>query len=290
VHVSDSGSDIFEYMAVCRQQQKHFLIRAFRNRRLVWPAASAEATEPTAQAVLDYVAHLEPQPGSEYTVRLPAEGQQPARQARLALQWAAITLAPPVQAPAEIQAHGPLKVWLVRAWEPDPPPGVEAVEWVLLSSLPVETLADAQTRVAWYTCRWFCEDFHQCLKTGCRIEQRQLDDGADIQRLLGFALPIAVRLLQLRQTARQAPQVPALTVVEPLLVQVLARRQGLDWHTLTAEQFWLQVARLGGHQGRRRDGPPGWRTVWRGWRYLSDLADGARLFAFPDVDMKESYR
>ena len=159
---------------------------------------------------------------------VPAKGQQPARQAHLALQWAAITLAPPVQAPPEIRAHGPLKVWLVRAWEPDPPPDVEPVEWVLLSSLPVENLADAQTRVDWYTCRWFCEDFHQCLKTGCRIEQRQLDDGADIQRLLGFALPIAVRLLQLRQTVRQAPEVPATTVVEPLLVQVLARRQRLE--------------------------------------------------------------
>jgi hypothetical protein len=160
---------------------------------------------------------------------------------------------------------------------------------VLLSSLPVGNLGDAQTRVDWYTCRWFCEDFHQCLKTGCRIEQRQLDDGADIQRLLGFALPIAVRLLQLRQTVRQAPEVPATTVVEPLLVQVLARRQRLNWQTLTAEQFWQQVARLGGHQGRRHDGPPGWRTVWRGWRYLSDLADGARLFATPDANLQLTY-
>jgi hypothetical protein len=132
VHVSDSGSDIFDCMAVCRQQQKHFLIRAFRNRQLVWPSDSPEAAEPTAQAVLDYVQGLEPQPGSEYTVTLPAEGAQPARQAHLALQWAAITLAPPVQAPPEIRAHGPLKVWLVRAWEPDPPPGVEAIAWVVV--------------------------------------------------------------------------------------------------------------------------------------------------------------
>ena len=125
------------------------------------------------------------------------------------------------EAPPEIRAHGPSRFgWCGLGTRP--PPGVEAIEWVLLSSLPVENLGDAQTRVDWYTCRWFCEDFHQCLKTGCRIEQRQLDDGADIQRLLGFALPIAVRLLQLRQTVRQAPEVPATTVVELLLVQVLA--------------------------------------------------------------------
>lgn len=284
VHVSDSGSDIFEYMAACRQQQKHFLIRAFRNRQLVWAEDAAAA--PLAHAVLDLVRSLEPQPGSEYAVTVPATGSQATRQAHLALQWTAVTLAPPVQAPPEIRAHGPLKVWVVRAWEPDPPAGVDPVEWVLLSSLPVTTLAEAQTRVDWYTCRWFCEDFHQCLKTGCRIERSQLDDGADIQRLLGFALPIAVRLLQLRQIVRQAPEVPATAVVEPLLVQVLAHRQRLDWQTLTAAQFWAQVARLGGHQGRRGDGPPGWRTVWRGWRYLADLAEGARLFVDSSINLQ----
>jgi hypothetical protein len=257
---------------------------------LVWPEDGDAAIEPLAPALLEYVRRLEPYAGSAYTVQLAAEGHQPARQACLALQWAALTLAPPLEAPAAIRAHGPLRVWVVRAWEPDPPPQVEAVEWVLLSSLPVTTLAEAQQRVDWYTCRWFCEDFHQCLKTGCRIEQRQLDDGADIQRLLGFVLPIAVRLLQLRQTVRNAPQAPASTVVEPLLVQVLARRQQLDADSLTAEAFWQEVARLGGYQGRRRDGPPGWRTVWRGWRYLSDLADGARLFVIPDAEPPQRWR
>jgi len=279
VHVSDSGSDIYAYMGTCIKEKKHFLIRAFRNRRLQWPEASAETEDPAAAALLDYADSLQPYPGSAYTITVPAKKGQPERKAQIVLQWAPITLRPPAQAPDAIQDYGPLKAWLVRAWEPNPPPDVEAVDWLLLSSLPVESLTDAQTCVAWYTCRWFCEDYHQCIKTGCQIERSQLDTAADIQRLLGFTLPIAVRLLQLRQTARQAPETPAVTVVEPLLVQLLACRQKLDWRTLTARQFWQHVARLGGYQARRQDGPPGWRTVWQGWRYLSDLADGARLFA-----------
>lgn len=279
VHVSDSGSDIFAYMAVCRQQGKHFLIRAFRNRRLQWPVESAEADDPTAQAVLDYLRRLSPAPDSAYTVTVPGQGGQPARTARIVLQWAALTLQPPAQAPAEIRALGALAVWGVRAWEVDPPAGAEAIEWVLLSSLPVTSLHEARVRVAWYTCRWLCEDYHQCLKTGCRVERSQLDDRVDIECLLGFALPIAMRLLQLRQTVQQAPQTPATTVVAPLLVQLLAQRRKLGEATLTVQQFWYHVACLGGYQGRRGDGPPGWRTVWRGWRHLCDLADGARLFA-----------
>jgi hypothetical protein len=68
-------------------------------------------------------------------------------------------------------------------------------------------------------------------------------------------------------------------VVEPLMVEVLARREQKDAHTLTVSQFWREVARLGGHQGRRRDRSPGWQTIWKGWRLLSDLTEGARLFA-----------
>lgn len=276
VHVSDSGSDSYAYMAACRQAGKHFLLRAFRNRCLDAPAA--DALDASAAKLFDHVRSLPPAPQSRYTIAVPAAPGRVARQADLVLQWTAVTLLPPAEAPAALREAGPLAVWVVRAWEPAPPPDVEPIEWVLVSSLPVTSLAEAQERVAWYTCRWFCEDFHQCLKTGCRVEASQLDSRADLERLLGFCLPLAVRLLQLRQAVRQAPQVLAQTVVEPWLVQVLARRQGLEAVTLTAEQFWLQVARLGGHQGRRRDGPPGWRTVWRGWRYLTELAEGAKLF------------
>ena len=149
---SDSGSDIFEYMAVCRQQQKHFLIHAFRNRRLVWSNDNPEAAEPARASRAGLCPGPGARAGQRDTVTLPAaEHGEPARQAHLALQWAAITLAPPVQAPPEIRAHGPLKVWVVRAWEPDPPPDVEPVECILLLSLPVETLGVAQTRVDWYT-------------------------------------------------------------------------------------------------------------------------------------------
>jgi hypothetical protein len=92
-------------------------------------------------------------------------------------------------------------------------------------------------------------------------------------------LAIAVRLLQLRQDVRQAPDQPAGKVVEPLLVQLLCRLVGQVAPEMTVAEFWRQVARLGGHQGRRSDGPPGWRTLWRGWQYLADLATGARLVA-----------
>ena len=278
VHVSDRQSDSFAYMATCQDLGKHFLVRAYQNRALVWDSAVKPAEGKAVPHLLDYVRSLPPRADGGYRVDVSALAAQPARQAQVVLQWTQVKIKPSPHTEPEMRGHAPLLVWLLRVWEPEPPPGVEPLEWVLISSLPIGTVADAHQTVDWYTCRWLCEDFHQCLKTGCAVEDSQLDDGADLQRLLGFCCPIAVRLLQLRQTARQQPDVPATAVVEPLMVTVLTLRRPRLTVAMTIGEFWRAVAGLGGHQGRRSDGPPGWRTLWRGWRKLSDLTEGARLW------------
>jgi hypothetical protein len=279
VHVSDAGSDYYPYMAACVDQGKHFLVRVSRNRVLTWEDEDPQAGRIEAHKLVDYARSLAPQTGSAYTVQVSADQKQPAREAQVGMAWAEVTVSPSPQAPAGERTHAPLTAWVLRVWEPAPPENVEALEWILLSSLPVRNLTEAQCRVDWYSCRWLCEDFHQVLKTGCKIEHSQLDDRADLENLLGFAAPIAVRLLQLRQVARQAPETLAISVVDPLMVKVLALHQNTNVQTLTIYNFWRLVARLGGFQGRKRDGDPGWRTIWHGWHFLSDLTDGARLFS-----------
>lgn len=281
VHVSDRASDVFEYMAACVDLGKHFLVRAFHNRRLSWEDGSPEGAGEEARALLDYARSLLPsqEPKASYLVQVPATKKQPAREARVVMAWTEALIPPPSQAPPEIRKHAFIRVSILRVWEPEAPGGAEPVEWVLLSSLPITSVDEALRTVDWYTCRWLCEDYHQCLKTGCRVEETQLDDGADVGRLLGFLAAMAVRLLQLRQQARQMPELPAKVVVDPFLVDMLALRQNKDGTTMTLGEFWRSVAQLGGHQGRCSDGPPGWRTIWKGWRLLSDLTEGARLFA-----------
>jgi Transposase DNA-binding/Transposase Tn5 dimerisation domain len=276
VHVSDRESDVYDYLAECVQQSNQFLVRAYKNRRL-GVAEPAATPEQATFHLLDHIRACAAVSEQGYTLALPAHDGQPARQARLALVWETLRLRPPVYA----TERGELVVSIVRAWEPDPPAGVDAVEWLLLSSLPVHTIADALRLVHWYECRWLIEDFHMCLKTGCGIERSQLDQAADLQRLIAFAAPIAVRLLQLRQDVRHMPAALASTQIEPLMLTVLARKQNLDSASLSLAEFWRRVARLGGHLGRKSDGPPGWRTLWKGWRLLSTLTEGARLALSP---------
>lgn len=269
IHVSDRISDDFGYLAACLDLGKHFLVRAYHNRVLYWEEGAGQASH-----LLDYARSLPAVEGAGYSVRVEATKKQPAREAEVVLAWGEVTIPPPDRGAYK---QVPIHAWVLRVWEPEPPEGAERVEWVLLCSLPVESIAEAYRVVDWYTCRWLIEDYHQCLKTGYRIERSQLDDGADIQRLLGFAMPIAIRLLQLRQVARQTPDVPAITVVDPLMLEVLGLYIEKECRGMTISQFWKAVAGLGGHQGRKGDGPPGWRTVWRGWEELSLLTKGAAL-------------
>lgn len=129
---------------------------------------------------------------------------------------------------------------------------------MLVTSLPTTTCAHAWLRVDWYRCRWIVEKYHQCLKTGCRLEERRVHTAERLIRLLGLLSPIAVRLLQVRDTARRVPESAAVQNVEPEAVTIIAASIGLPLEQVTVTVFWQEVARLGGHLGRRRDGPPGW--------------------------------
>jgi Transposase Tn5 dimerisation domain len=89
--------------------------------------------------------------------------------------------------------------------------------------------------------------------------------------------PLAVRLLQIRALARTTPECPAQVVIEPLMLAVLAERCGQVAATMTVGTFWTEVARLGGYLARTHDGPPGWRTIWKGWLSLQTLLEGVHL-------------
>ena len=197
------------------------------------------------------------------------------RWTQLQVAFGQMTLLPPRNEPRA--SKDPIRVWVIRVWEEQAPEGEEPLEWILLTSVPTTTLEEAWERVDWYGHRWLAEDYHQCLKSGCRIEERQLQSVAGLIRLLGLLSPLAVRLLQIRGYARSEPERPAHEVIEPLMLAVLAERSGQAPATMTVGTFWTEVARLGGYLARSHDGPPGWRTIWKGWLSLQTLLEGVHL-------------
>ena len=148
---------------------------------------------------------------------------------------------------------------------------------MLLTSVPTTTREQAWERVGWDEHRWVVEDEHQCLKTGCRLEERQVQSAARLIRLLGLLSPLAVRLLQLRACARREPERPAREVLDTDLLVMVAAQAGQAPALMTTGAFWKAVAQMGGYLARHGDGPPAWKTLWRGWLRVQTLLEGVHL-------------
>ena len=296
IHVGDRGSDMFPLLSLCQQQQCDFVVRAAQDRCVdllvdqgeTLPAArSHHQARPTqaprvpSQHLFAVVRRWASQDEAE--LKLDATKKRVARTAHLLISWGTLRLLPPRTTATSAGLH-PLVVWVVRVWEPSPPEGVEALEWVLLCSLRTESAAQAWERVDWYRGRWIVEDYHQGLKTGCRIEQRHLQTYDSLRRLLGLIGPLAVRLLQLRAVARHQPDAPATEVMSVDVVQVVAALAHVPVAQFTAHQLWCKIASYGGYQGRRSDGPPGWKTLWKGWFYIQALVEGVHLASQLSLD------
>jgi Transposase DNA-binding/Transposase DDE domain len=266
VHVGDRGADMFDFFHACQATHSHFLVRAAQNRR-------TQGEEEEIGYLLDQARAWPSQQSRSFPV--PASHGRQARTTQLQLSFGSMTLLPPRNEPRANKQ--PFSLWVIRLWEEETPPGEEPLEWILLTSLPTMTLEEAWERAGWYSHRWVVEDYHQCLKTGCRLEQRQLQTVERFFRLLGLLSPVAIRLLQLRDVARNAPDRLASEVVEADLLTVVAAQASLDPAIMTAEVFWREVARLGGYLARRHDGPPGWKTLWAGWLRVQTLLEGFHL-------------
>lgn len=268
VHVGDPRADMFPFFQACQATQTHFLVRAAQNRRV-------QGSEDEISYSLTQARSWPSQASRPFEV--PARHGRQARSTQLQLAFGQITLLPPRFEPRV--GKDPVTVWVIRVWEEQGPFGEEPLEWILATSVPTTTLEQAWEGVEWYRHRWLVEDYHQCLKSGCRIEARQLQTVDGLIRLLGLLSPLAVRLVQIRGYARSQPERPAQEVIEPLRLSVVAQRSGQAPATMTIGSFWMEVARLGGYLARSHDGPPGWRTIWKGWLSLQTFLEGVH-FAF----------
>jgi hypothetical protein len=140
---------------------------------------------------------------AQITLEVPRHGRQPARTAPMSVRFAEVTLAPP-QCKAEFP---PLRVWVVRTQEENPPPGVKPLDWMLLTTVLVAGLDDALERIQWYTRRWGIEVFHGILKSGCRIEDRQLATADRLETCLAIDMVVTCRIHYLTGLGRATPEV-----------------------------------------------------------------------------------
>jgi len=274
IHVLDRGGDGFEVYCHLLEQRSGWVVRAAKLNRYVLAGIDEKRMQ-----LCQYLSQLDLL--GSYELSLRARPQQPARTAKLEVRVGSIKMPVPRHRSPWVRQLDPKPIAMnvVYVVEVDPPPGVEPISWVLLTSLPVDTFEQAWTVIGYYEARWLVEEYHKALKSGCRAERRQLKTAARLEAMMGLMSVSAVRLLQLKSLARSSPEVPAQRVVPRVWLQMLkAARKGLHRvHDLTIGQFYREVAKLGGFIGRKGDGEPGWITIWRGWEKLNNFVHGASL-------------
>jgi hypothetical protein len=283
VHVFDRGGDSFEYLDDLDARGHGYLGRAKHNRHIRVGHGEQGSEQPVAEGVKlhDYLRTLPPGATSR-TVTVRSHNGGPSRQAKVLLSWAAVRLVPPQQQCGHSRRIE-LLAWAVRVWEPNPPAGVEGVEWFLLTNVPVHSEEDAWERVDWYCMRWIVEEYHKAQKTGCAIEDPQFDKVESLEPMIALLSVVAVSLLRLRDMSRdkERAEQPATTVVSEEEVEVLSGWRYKQKRPLSVREYFLALARLGGHQNRRKDLPPGWLVLWRGWQALQLMVQGARAAGAP---------
>ena len=286
VDVCDQGADTFEFFSHEFHSGRRFVIRSAYNRGIL--IGHGDPAECRTGYLRDYAREL-PEVGrwtlqvtsKKKTISPKKKGKtrtvkRVAREATMAVSMAPVQIKPPGTKSGDYE-NKPLPLWIVRVWEVSPPPGQERLEWFLLTNEPVESFDDAFRVVEWYEGRWVIEEFHKGMKTGCKIESPQFNTKERLQPCIALISVVALTLLRLRDVA-QSPDAktrPATDVISDDYIAVLSCwRHGdirKDW---TVHDFYYALARLGGHQNRKNDHPPGWILLWRGWQELQAMMTG----------------
>jgi len=269
-HVFDRGADNFEVYCRLLLTGTDWVVRAAQLKRLI------QTPRGEKMQLRKYLATL-PLSGT-YQLDIPARHEQAARTAQVEVRFAAVTLPRPREHSPFVRKCGirDIAMFVVEVREVNAPAGVEPMHWVLLTSHQVESFEQAWTVIEYYEKRPIIEEYHKALKTGCRLEERQYRTNRRLEAVTGVLSILAVRLLQLRTTARTDPQRPAEHVVPRRWLEMLrAVQKGRHRTITTIYEFYRALARLGGFLARKSDGEPGWFTLWQGFEKLHLLLRGA---------------
>lgn len=260
VTVCDREADIYDLFALERAKGVEYLVRAAWNRRVIHPEGylweAMQAAERTGTT----------------TLRIPARGGEPERLAQMEVRCAAVRVRPPYDRRHDGLAD--LDLYAVWAVELAPPEGSEAVQWMLLTSMPIETMDQALECLSWYARRWTIETWHRVLKSGCQIEARQFGDIERFERATALFCVIAWRILYATLLGRLDSGAPCEILLQRVEWQALyCRANGttkLPKETPSLGQAILWIAKLGGYLGRKNDRPPGATVLWRGFLALHE--------------------
>jgi len=276
VCIADSEADIYELFGEPRGERPvDWLIRAYLDRCVEGEADAAGQKirdEVMAQPELFTqpitVRSQEPKTACETRKR---RVTRKTRTTQVHVRAASVALRPPKRSGGVSLPSVAVNVVLVS--EPDPPAGEPAVEWLLVTTLPIQTLEQVRQILQYYCVRWMIEVLFRTWKSGCRVEQRRFEHLDRLLPCLALYWIVAWRVLMLCRLGRSSPDLDCEVLLEPSEWQSVWRvtHQGpVPREPPKLAAMVRLIAQLGGYVNRAD--PPGPQTLWLGLQRMHDLA------------------
>jgi hypothetical protein len=275
--VCDSEADIYHLFAEPRGERLvHWLIRACQERNAENAAGfQGVIRDCVLAAPVLYTQEISLRGRRAKTsceTRTRRESRE-SRRAEVEVRAARVTLQPPADRDRPLPPI-PVNVVLVR--EANPPADEEPVEWILLTTLPIDTVEEVRQIIQYYCVRWMIEVYFRTLKSGCRVEKRRFED---IERLLpcvAVYLTVAWRTLMLCRLGHSSPDIDCEAVFEPSewkSVWMAVHRKAPPCNSPKLVEMLRLIGQLGGYINRpNRIDLPGPQTIWLGLQRMRDLA------------------
>jgi len=285
VSLCDSEGDMYDlFVEPCRTDNFHWIVRACQDRQVLDDQGGAMGVLREALLLQPVLATNEiTVRGREQKISCETRSRRKTRVSRQALvevRACAVTIKVPTSRTFSIESVT-LQAVLVR--EPHPPDGEEAIEWILLTTLPISTLDEVCTVIRYYTVRWMIEIYFRTLKSGCRIEDRRFETLDRMLACTAIYMIVAWRTLFVCRLGRSCPDMPCNLIFDSSEWQsvwsVTHRGESVPAKPPSLSEMVNLIASLGGYVCRGSGAlPPGPETVWKGLQRMRDLAWGWETF------------
>ncbi|GEP41562.1 IS4 family transposase [Brevifollis gellanilyticus] len=278
--MGDREADIYELLVQAQQHREQgvaLLVRSQYNRTLAKPKPGQEEQEEEEAQMWSRLAQSEP--AGSHTLQLPrSQGQKARGEVTLSVRFERVTIAVPKHKAKYLKMDTVVEASIVELREENAPKG-KGICWRLLTTLEVDSLEGAIQLAGWYAKRWQIEEFHRILKTGCRVEERQMRQLERLKPMMVLDMLVASRIMGMSAAARQRPESPATDWLDEDEVNALeayvnhGKKRAKNAPPMTLGEAVRNIGRLGGHLGRKGDGHPGAQTLWIGLNKLDLITE-----------------
>lgn len=262
IHVADREADVYELFFSAYEKGTDLLIRARHNRQLS-----------TGCSLWDQIAALSCK--QKVTIQVPDETGKKKIDIKAEVRYQEVEILRPSTSKNKYESVTLTAIEIKQAGKVIKEE--DRICWKLLTTVEVKDVKDALQCVKWYTYRWLIERFHYVLKSGTKIEELQLKQASSLQKAISVYSLAAFRIMQLVYQSRSTPNTSCEVILTKeqwaVLYMLIHKQNKIPDKAPSLSDAVKWIGKLGGHLGRKSDGPPGLKTVWIGYQRLCDATN-----------------